>query len=303
MDSDIRQPSKNIKFLTYRRDLSESDRMARDTAHSVSNSFPVFRCIGSICCREFTDAKHFGFAWHITHAAACLRGRATLARVRWNMSPYPSRNVHVPRQRARPRWKFWISLLRRSSLPGTPLVLSATLRCTSPAALPVPSFSRRQRLFKQSYLCHVSRTRQLMRDTFAHGVSRRRVLPNDESDAHMYSAKKGNAKKRKRGQIVSARDYVLNDGNQSDDNELVCDDLILGANIATVYTYRTKKVVSEEDKGCARRNGEEIEVGTRCAPTDKHWSQLHVGIELFPSWADHGLLTPARLLRGRRHNW
>lgn len=52
-----------------------------------------------------------------------------------------------------------------------------------------------------------------------------------------------------------------------DHNELVRDDLILGANIATAHTCCVKKVVPEEGKG---RNGEEIEVGTRCAPTDKH---------------------------------
>lgn len=39
-----------------------------------------------------------------------------------------------------------------------------------------------------------------------------------------------------------------------------------------------------------------------CAPTDKHWSQLHVEAKRFPSWADHGLLTPGRLLERWQYN-
>lgn len=230
------------------------------------------------------------------------RGRATLARVRWNMSPYPSRNVHVPRQRGP------VSLEVLNIITPALVVAGSTARSVCNSVLrryrSHPFRGDRDYLNKAIYVTyHRQDNSCAMRDTFAHGVSRRRVLPNARATcAYIPQKKKCKNKKRSNSLGVWSRAKRWK-SIRMDHNELVCDDLILGANIVTVYMYRMKKVVSEEDKGCARWNGEEIEVGTRCAPTDKHWSQLHVGIELFPSWADHGLLTPSRLLRGRRHNW
>jgi len=56
---------------------------------------------------------------------------------------------------------------------------------------------------------------------------------------------------------------TLNDGNQS--GQIITnwfrDDLILGANIATVHTYCVKKVISEKVRGTRRRS--RLEHGVR----------------------------------------
>jgi len=109
------------EFLTYRKDLSESGRMTRDTACSLSNSFPGFRCIGMLPRIYWRETVWF----RATHRSLAI-GRATL--LAWHVWALKYVSESIPKcSRSSTacrvsHWKFWISL--RSSSPGTPLVPS-----------------------------------------------------------------------------------------------------------------------------------------------------------------------------------
>lgn len=99
--------------------------MTRDISRSVSNSFPVFRCIGSICCREFTDAKQFGFARHITHACRASEQRVGTCALEYvsGFIPECSRSSTARRVSLE-----ILNIITPARALGTPFVLSATCR-------------------------------------------------------------------------------------------------------------------------------------------------------------------------------
>lgn len=98
-----------------------------DDMRRLSESFPTFRCIGMLPRIYWRETVSFCTTHH-------TRQTAKPARVHRNMSLYPSRDVHVPWQRATSRGKFWISLRSGVFVAGNILVLwrVASLRCISP---------------------------------------------------------------------------------------------------------------------------------------------------------------------------
>lgn len=191
MDSDIRQSSKNIKFLTYRKDFSESARMG--AWHSVSNSFPVFRCIGSICENSLTRNTLVSRDTSHTRQPACAGEQ------RWHVCAEICLRIHpgmftfldsAPRLAGSSEYHYSGARRCREHRPFCLQLRAAPPRLRHYRSHPFRG--DRDYLNKAIYVTYHGQDNSRAIHP-VHGVSRRRVLPNGES-ARIFR-KKQNAKK------------------------------------------------------------------------------------------------------------